>query len=108
MIGYGLPAWLPDDYLNAEETRALGEFEYGVRGVCSFCGRHGITEGAHVVRKGAGGKPKGTTGPRVVLCVLCHDDVDDHANRCLAVRRDGRPVMLTHSAGVVTEWELHV
>jgi hypothetical protein len=65
-------------------------------------------EGAHVVRKGAGGKPKGTTGPRVVLCVLCHDDVDDHANRCLAVRHDGRPVMLTHSAGGVTEWELHV
>ena len=109
-VGYGLPAWLDTNvYLNAEETRALGEFEYGRREACSRCGQSGKTEGAHIVRKGMGGKPKGTTGPRVVLCFECHDLLDDHANLTLAVKRGtNRPVWLEYGGEHVNESELRI
>ena len=110
-IGYGLPAWLDTRvYLSADETRAMGEWDRGNSRYCSRCGVSGHhTERAHIVRKGAGGKPKGTTGPTVRLCVECHDLLDDHANKTLAVKRGtNRPVWLEYGGERVTESELRI
>jgi len=48
------------------------------------------------VRRGLGGKRKGTTGPTVRLCYRCHHEkLDAHADQTLAIRRDGAVCWLT-------------
>jgi hypothetical protein len=56
-----------------------------------------------------GGKPKGTTGPRVVLCVACHDLLDDHGSTTVAIiRGTNRPVWLEYDGETVTVSELRI
>jgi len=104
--GYGFPSYLPDDFMSAEEVRALGERDLGAgETTCCLCGKkpwHGL-EKAHILRKGLGGKPKGTTGPTRRLCPDCHDHVDEHGDVTLAIRRSDRMVCLVMETGEVTE-----
>ncbi len=102
-VGYGLPYWLDTEkYLSADETRALGEVVVGQSWRCS---RPGCTEWrkierAHVVRKGAGGKKKGTTGPTVCMCDPHHDEIDEHrASLTMAVERGTLRVVLLEYDG---------
>lgn len=105
--GYGMPAYLPPGFMSADEVRALGERDlWKSHGLCSLCGKPADWRGlerAHIVRKGSGGKPKGTTGPTLRLCAKCHDHVDEHGDVTLAVRRSDRMVCLVTSDGDVTE-----
>lgn len=100
--GYGLPSRLPAEYLNVEETLALGEldlFAYEMR--CSCCGGTPDWRGlqrAHIVRRGLGGK-KGSTGPTLRLRAECHEYLDTHADETLAIRRDGSVCWLWFSDG---------
>jgi len=98
--GYGLPEWLPAEFLNVEETLGLGELDLWVSDMrCSRCANppdwRGL-ERAHIVRRGLGGKRKGTTGPTLRLCYRCHhEDLDAHSDQALAIRRDGAVCWLT-------------
>ncbi|MEN6431064.1 MAG: hypothetical protein ABFC80_09540 [Coriobacteriales bacterium] len=103
MIGYGLPYWLPDEYMTAEETRALGELDlWASHMYCSWCGKSPDYRGlqrAHIARKGMGRRPKGTTGPSLRLCARCHYEVDHDADVTMAVRRSDRMVCIVWHDG---------
>jgi len=101
-VGHGLVAWLPtDDYLSADETRALGETVYrGYRCLFAFL-RHPETpspyklERAHIVRRMAGGRHDTlSTGPQVLLCRNCHTWLDSTRYATLAVGRADQAVYL--------------
>ena len=102
--GYGMPAYLPDNFMSAEEVRAIGERSLGLesQSACSVCGRYPYrgVEKAHILRRGMGGKPKGTTGPTLRLCHACHYHVDNTAGETLAIRRDGMVCLVTESGDV--------
>ena len=102
--GYGLPSWLPDEYLNVEETLALGELDlYVYETRCSCCGGSPDWRGlqkAHIVRRGLGGK-KGSTGPTLGLRASCHEYLDTYADETLAIRRDGAVCFLRLFEGSV-------
>jgi len=106
-IGYGLPWWLPAEYLSADETRALGEPLVGRNdGRCCICTVNPATDGAHVIRKGMGGRQDNLPqGPIVGLCRPCHtgpEGVDRKGNQTMAVRDDGRIDLLVEHDGVVS------
>ena len=97
-VGHGLPFWLDtDEYLSADETRALGKVVFKDKrtsdnwgsGVCVRCGHWKRLQGAHVVRVGSSGhRKRGTDGPKARLCYDCHTDIDQHqATMTMAVRR---------------------
>jgi hypothetical protein len=102
--GYGLPGYLPDEYLNVEETLALGELDlYVYETRCSCCGEPPDWRGlqkAHIVRRGLGGK-KGSTGPTLRLRAACHEYLDTHADETPAIRRDGAVCWLRLADGSV-------
>ena len=102
--GYGLPAFLSADYLTADETRALGERDLWRDH--TRCGNppdwRGL-ERAHIIRRGMGGKPSGTTGPTLRLCADCHHNIDHNASVTMAVRRRDMMVCIVNRNGDVTE-----
>jgi len=109
-VGYGLPAWLDtDEYMTADEVRALGETEHMQPSrVCPVCCSMRATDRAHVVRKGMGGKPKGTTGPTVMVCRTCHEAVDRHEDASFAVKRDSRALVLLTSRGATVHFLCYI
>lgn len=71
---------------------------------CCKCKRWGSTEKAHVVRKMMGGRRQGRSGPTVRLCPACHDDVDEHGNKTMAVRKEDHAfVWLERDGELVSE-----
>lgn len=107
-FSYGFPSFLPAAFMSADEVRAIGERDLWKDNVrCSLCGEppdwRGL-EKAHILRRGMGGKPKGTTGPTLRLCATCHDHVDENGDVTLAVRRsDGMVCLVDDETGQVTE-----
>jgi len=101
--GYGLPCWLPSDYLTADETRALGELDlWASQTTCSCCGKAPDYRGlqrAHIIRKGMGGRPKGTTGPTLRLRARCHYEIDNNGDVTMAVRRSDMMVCIVKRDG---------
>lgn len=96
-IGHGLPFWLPDGFLNVEQTIALGDVDLNLDPQlrCPVCKAFGEPrpvpdrlDPAHIVTKGMGGRPNGA-GPTVRLCRYHHDLEHFHADgvqRTMAIR----------------------
>lgn len=105
-VGYGLPGWLDTEtFLSADETRALGQLVvYLEDGKCCRCKNRPAKEMAHIARKGMGGQQKGKDGPRVALCVECHDQVDESSAYTMAVGRDERAVYWTTESGITRQF----
>lgn len=109
-IGHGLPWWLPEGFLTVQETLALGEIDLYLdpNGRCPACVAGIPLDGkwkgdrldpAHIVNKGAGGRPKGS-GPTNRICRGHHDLLhfsNDGIQRTQAIRReDGAVCWLEH------------
>lgn len=105
-IGHGLPWWLPEGFLNVEQTLALGEASLVLGAFCPVCRENppqlptatGPMDPAHIVDKGMGGRPNGS-GPTVRICRSHHDLLHfsaDGIQRTLAVREDGAVCWLEH------------
>lgn len=115
-IGHGLPWWLPEDFLNVEQTTALGEVSLNLdpQGRCPACvagipkrdvALSGLLDQAHIVDKQMGGRPNGS-GPTVGICRGHHDTLHfsgDGIFRTMAIRdRDGAVCWLESDALVKT------
>jgi len=112
-IGQGLPWWLPEGFLNVEQTLALGERDLVLAGsyTCPVCAATEqaqvpypvILDPAHIVTKGMGGRPGGS-GPTVRICRTHHDLEHfsaDGIQRTMAIREtDGAVCWLEARMGV--------
>lgn len=106
---YGQVVWLPGGFLSADATRALGELDlFAADEHCALCHAWAPLQRGHIIRKGLGGRPKGSTGPTLRLCEPCHTRVDRHGSETLAVSEDGEVCLLSLTYGGVSRRSLGV